>query len=885
MRRIGTPTILLAAVVFTGVAFQSAAGQRLRFEELHRMIPPDLDQTYSIAFGDVDGDGDLDAFLGNAHATSGESNRLYLNEGNGRFIDASSRIPSHVDSTNCVALGDVDGDGDLDAFLANGGYTHGDPNRLYLNDGSGVFTDASSQIPDFNEDTYCVALGDVDGDGDLDAVIGNLGIYREYQGWIPEPNRLFLNDGTGVFSDATSQVPYDRSLTTSVALGDVDGDGDLDAFIGNDSDPNELALNDGTGVFTSATPQIPHDSDNTNSVMLVDVDGDGDLDAFIGNGSPRKRNRLYLNDGGGVFTDATAQIPAHREVTFAIALDDVDGDGDIDALIGNGGEDELNRLYLNDGIGNFSDATSQIPAASFATTAVALGDLDGDGDCDALIGEAGYGHLGPQNRLYLNNGMGDFSDTTSRAPNFIDLNPAVALGDVDGDGDLDLLMGINTHYTSYDARNRLFLNDGAGCLSDASSQIPPHNDSTHAVALGDVDGDGDLDALIANMYSDPNHLYLNDGNGVFFDASSQIPDYAEYTLDVAFGDVDGDGDLDVVIVNNYDPNRLFLNDGAGVFSDATSQIPADNDYTYCVTLGDVDGDGDLDLLIGNFRDSMNHPVPNRLYLNDGTGLFSDASSQIPSVAGRTAEIALGDVDADGDLDALIGNGIAIMYGYPESNRLYLNDGGGVFSDASAQIPGDAAITSAAMLGDVDLDGDLDIVFGNEGSRNFLYLNDGAGVFTDAVDAMPLLANSTRGLALGDLDGDGDADLVEGNGYMEQCLFYSNLTRQIAWRAVPRIGKPLVIDVFGPPAVRYLLAGSRSTVSIPAPPYGTLRIGPGTIFYQFGANLDQHGRASVEVGVPAYPWLVGTSVYWQAVIFEPKVGLRLTNLEVTTVTDL
>ena len=216
-----------------------------------------------------------------------------------------------------------------------------------------------------SDPTEALALGDIDGDGDLDLIFGNLG-----------QNRVYVNDGTGTFTHAPANMPSDSDLTRAVALGDVDGDGDLDLVFGNHAQQNRLYLNDGTGTFTDATSvRMPSDSDFTAALALHDVDGDVDLDLVVGNIGDL--NRLYLNDGTGVFSDVTlTQIPPSGASTFHIALGDVDKDGDPDLVLGNSGQ---NRLYLNDGSGTFTDATAaQMPSVRETTLAVALGDVDGD---------------------------------------------------------------------------------------------------------------------------------------------------------------------------------------------------------------------------------------------------------------------------------------------------------------------------------------------------------------------------------------------------------------------------------------------------------------------------------------------------------------------------
>ncbi len=385
-----------------------------------------------------------------------------------RFEDVTqSHLPpppqNGLASMDAAAV-DIDGDGDLDLILPQ----EWRANRMLINDGAGRFTLRPNAFPappaaelvrpaqiqqPLQKDSEDVSVADFNGDGILDIIM------------VVEDDVTFGRTNVHQYYRGRADGSYERiygalpdTIANAVAHADINGDGAPDVMIAGGGQ-DRLLINDGAGGFADETAQrLPREAATAQDVEFFDADGDGDFDLVLG---LEGGHALWINTGAGVFVDESqARLPRPgnveaRKVTPA----DIDGDGDLDlyfAHVSWQGREPQDRIYINDGQGRFTDETeARLGAEDRLSLDAKFADLDGDGDLDLVQGNAG------SVRIYLNDGTGRFSDVTEAAfasrADVPGLSISIELGDFNGDGRIDIFVGQLANPNAPQSFDRLFL--------------------------------------------------------------------------------------------------------------------------------------------------------------------------------------------------------------------------------------------------------------------------------------------------------------------------------------------------------------------------------------------------------------------------------------------
>jgi hypothetical protein len=555
----------------------------------------------------------------------------------------------------------------------------------------------------------------------------------------------------------------------SFALGDIDGDGDLDILVGDSffGFPGVSVLkNNGDQTFAAPVYYPAPQNEVVGEVALSDFDFDGDLDAFAtirGDFDQMTKIKVWRNNGNGTFAAPVEFTTGQGPVGIVIA--DFTGDGKPDVITANYGGSSISILRHNGLTGN---AAGFLPPVSYSTTnhaeKIAAADVNGDGILDVVAGGTVGGGFDATLAVMINTGNGIFAPPVvyDPAPGARFDSTAVALADLDNDGDMDLIGGGLYENGSIDnGAVTIRRNNGNGTFGSAEIILftnPNFVANPKELTTGFLNGDGfpDIVAAVPSGRAVEGFVAVNsNGSGgfntpVYYEASQQ-------TFDVAVVDLDGDGDGDVITVANSSAAvTVHENLGNGSFRVLPRYEVAS--LSDAVESADIDNDGDIDIVVNGELDIASNDPLLKILKNNGDGTFAPASDYTP--ARNFADMKLRDINGDGFVDMIF----APDGNYPPYHfGTALNLGNGTFAPTvvtNVFSCGEGTIDAA----DLDGDGDLDIVLTEEetcaggNAHIFIFRNDGNQNFTRMPDIV-LPGLLPHGLALADVTGDGNIDII------------------------------------------------------------------------------------------------------------------------------
>lgn len=827
-----------------------------------------------VAIGDINNDGLPDVYF----TSNLGANKLYLNKGNFKFEDISKKagVEGNKSWSTGVVMVDLNADGFLDIYVCNAGNNLGDQqkNELFINNKNGTFTEKAAEynLADTGITTHA-AFFDYDKDGDLDVYILNNSFIpvsslnysnkrelRDKDWDVAEilkggGDKLLRNDN-GKFTDVSAASGIYGSLIgfgLGVTVGDVNGDLYPDIYVSNDFyERDYLYINNKNGTFTEEIKGwTSHISQSSMGADMADINNDGKADIFVTDMLPepderlktttnfenydlfvRKinldfytqymQNTLQVNNGENQFLEiANYAGVAKTDWSWGALLFDMDNDGYKDIFVCNGIYNDLTNQDFVDFFAN-----------EFMQKMVVTGKKE---EIQTIISKMPSTPIA--NYAYKNNKNLTFSnEATNWGLDMPSFSNGAAYADLDNDGDLDLVVN-NVNMESFVYRNNSEKNaknqyvkvklkgNGQNTFAVGSvvelftgseiirQELIPSRGFQSSIDYTMIFGIGDkkIDSLrviwpngttetvkkiakntVLNLdiakakgafspklvnqktqFSAVNSSFVahKENNFIDFDHEGLVSKMlSQEGPSMCVADINGDGNDDVFIgCAKGQSGKIYLNAGNGNFK-ISSQKDLDLDAAFedtAASFFDADNDGDVDLLVGSGgnekADQANYK--NRLYLNNGTGVFTRSKTLIPTTANNVAVIAAYDFDQDGDTDVFIGSrSVPGVYGIDPKHLLLENDGKGNFTnviDKKAFKINNFGMITDAIWEDIDNDSKKDLILVGDWTAPMIFKNNGRRL-VEYKSNLSTYTGFWNSVACVDLNNDGKKDLVLGN---------------------------------------------------------------------------------------------------------------------------
>ena len=815
-----------------------------------------------VAIGDINNDGLPDIFFGGNQVID----RLYLNRGNLQFEDITkkSKVAKNSGWSWGVTMADVNADGYLDIYVSRNGNSldiEKRRNQLYINNQDLTFTESaiSYGLADIGFSTQAVFF-DMDNDGDLDMYQVNQPADKKVMliNEIPAKDyeyfrdRIYRNDN-GKFKDVSDDVGISRDFGygLSVSASDFNNDGWTDLYVANDyAEPDFMYYNNGDGTFRNViNSTLKHITQNSMGSDTGDVNNDGLLDLITTDMTPEDHyrsktnmasmsterfntmvkagahhqymaNALQINTGAGSFSDvANLAGISNTDWSWATLLVDLDNDGWKDIIVSNGVKKDMdNNDYLSI-LKNLDKKTSaekllqmskdapSIPISNYVfknygnfkfekvsenwnfttpsfSSGMAYGDLDNDGDLDVVVN-----NMEQPAFIYENKATGNFLKIKLQGPNKNKFGFG-AKAIIRHNGKLQVLENNVTRGFISSVEPGLFFGLGKDIKVEKIEVIWPGGKTN---LYENVSANKTITAKYSNAQVRAKEIVKKktllsklNPKDIGLDYKHNENEFDDFTQEVllphklsnngpfsASADVNGDGLEDLFIGGAAKQEGvLYIQKEDGKFKKSSSQpwnIDKESEDLEALFL-DVDGDTDLDLYVtsgGNEFKIGNHLLKDRLYINNGFGIFSKNTKAIPNIYESSQTVISSDIDKDGDLDLFIGTRLITgKYPFPASSYFLINNNGKFKRSEEIIAKGfnNIGMVTEAVFSDIDKDGDEDLLVVGEWMKIIIFENKN-GIFEDNSKKFGISEDS-RGLwwsiTANDIDNDGDDDYILGN---------------------------------------------------------------------------------------------------------------------------
>jgi hypothetical protein len=691
---------------------------------------------------DLDNDGDSDVVV--AQGIFGNAFSVLINQGNG-FYSQPVQVATQLSGLG-IAAGDFNNDGKKDVVVSNTGQNYeGTTVSIFFGNGNGTFgTPVNISV---GAGPAGITTADFNNDGKLDFAVANYGFIG--QGTTVS---VVLGNGNGTFQ---SQLIFPAGNgPTNLKAGKLNGDNLPDLVVSNENGNMNVLMNSGGNNFSGRIEYTPPSPINggANDIDLADLDNDGDLDIALANGGFSNGDyaevAVFKNNGSGVFgIPVRVQSVIFSDAAVDISIADLNGDGWKDLVFTSRSARTTDGyvISLNNGSGGFLPAV--LHSAGQSTALVMTGDADNDGITDVLTGD----DYSMQVTFHKNYGNALFpSPARYSIPN---ITGSLDAADIDGDGDLDVLTSASG-IAAIGVPVSVLKNNGNGTFSSAVN----YSIRSGGVQgkLRDLNNDGRPDIIFASAISSPPydfHYAINNGDGTFGAVQTKQINACGWS-DIDAFDMNNDGFKDVVITEwlgcqniGESARRIFicLNNGNGTFANPIIKVV--NPFPSALVGADFNGDGKIDIATG-------HSLSVSIHLGTGTGDIGTPLNY--PVEQSPYDMVAADFNNDGKLD------LAACTEYEhEGMSVLLGNGDGTFQPAQnyfgAYSP-DLRNESGIAAGDVDNDGDKDILVSNAASNDIsVYINNGSGTFSFK---MRYGASwSASGIVFKDFTGDGKLDII------------------------------------------------------------------------------------------------------------------------------